>query len=100
MNRLNNSLKIKNAELKRRINMDLVQVTTKLNNKFIVAVLAQGSESYNKFGPKFIGRLVGRKSKRQKGLVTSVLSLTILAHNYIAHHIPTEHIKSISEILL
>jgi hypothetical protein len=80
--------------------MDLEQVSTKLNNKFIVAVLAQGTESYNKFGPKFIGRLVGRKSKRQQGLVSSVLSLTILAHNYITHHIPTEHIQSISEVIL
>jgi hypothetical protein len=80
--------------------MELEEVSAKLNNKFIVAVLAQGTESYNKFGPKFIGRLVGRKSKRQQGLVTSILSLTILAHNYIAHHIPTEHIKSISEVLL
>jgi hypothetical protein len=77
--------------------MDLAETSTRLNNKFIVAVLAQGTESYNKFGPKFIGRLVGRTSKRSGALVTSVLSLTILAQNYIAHHIPTEHIKSISE---
>ena len=80
--------------------MDLEQITNRLNNKFIVAVLAHGTESYNKFGPKFIGRLVGRKSKRKEGLVTSVLSLTILAHNYITHHIPTEHIQSISEIII
>ena len=80
--------------------MDLEETSTKLNNKLIVAVLAQGSESYNKFGPKFIGRLVGRKSKRSGSLITSVLSLTILAHNYIAHHIPSEHIQSISEVIL
>jgi hypothetical protein len=80
--------------------MNIEQASTNLNNKYVVAELAKGTESYEKFGPKFIGRLVGRKSEKNKGLITAVLSLTILAHNYITHHIPTEHIQSISEILL
>jgi hypothetical protein len=80
--------------------MDLEQASTNLNNKLIVAILDKGTESYAKYGPEFMGRLVGRKSKRQQGIGTYILSLTILAHNYITHHIPTEHIKSISEVIL
>ena len=79
--------------------MDLIEASSDLNNKQVVTLLEKESISYKKFGPQFIGKLVGRTLDKSKDLGISVLSLTILAKNYMAYVIPTEDIKFIGEIL-
>ena len=80
--------------------MDFIKASSELNNKKVVAVLAKDSESYKKFGPKFIGQLVGRTIDKSKGITSTVASLTILAHNYVTYQIPCEDIKAITELFL
>ena len=80
--------------------MDLVETSSNLNNKQVVTILEKESSSYKKFGPEFIGRLVGRTLDKSKALAPTVLSLTILTQNYIAYVIPVEDIKMISELFL
>ena len=78
--------------------MDLKDISTELNNKNIKTIFQKGSTSYLKYGPQFIGRLVGRTLGKTSDFKKNVLSLTILAQNYIAYQIPTEDILFISEL--
>ena len=78
--------------------MDFITASSELNNKKIVAVFQKDSESYKRFGPRFIGQLVGRSWNNSKELTKTVVSLTILAQNYIAYQIPCEDIQAIAEI--
>jgi hypothetical protein len=78
--------------------MDFKIKSEELNNKTVIAVFEQESNSYKKFGPQFIGRLVGRTFDKSNHLTKTVVSLTILAHNYITYQIPCEDVQFISEI--
>jgi len=80
--------------------MDFIKASSELNNKKVVAVLEKDSESYKKFGPKFIGQLVGRSWDKSKDLTKTVVSLTILAHNYVTYQIPCDDIQGITELFL
>lgn len=80
--------------------MDLIKASSDLNNKKVVAVFQKDSESYKKFGPRFIGQLVGRSWDKPRELTKTIVSLTILAHNYVTYQIPTEDIQAITEFFL
>ena len=80
--------------------MDFEKISPELNNKTVVAVLDEKSESYKKLGLKFIGRLVGRTKVKTGAIAQSVISITILTQDYITLTIPCTDIKSLSEWLM
>ena len=80
--------------------MDFEKVTEELNNKNIVARLRNDSLSYLKYGEVFIGKLVGRTKTSKDKIESTIISLTVLAGNYIAYQIPTQDIIEITETLL
>jgi hypothetical protein len=80
--------------------MDFNIKTEELNNKTVITVFEKESTSYKKFGPQFIGRLVGRTIDKSNGLTKTVVSLTILAQNFITYQIPCADVQFISEIFL
>jgi hypothetical protein len=80
--------------------MDFKVKSEELNNKTVITVFEEESSSYKKFGPQFIGKLVGRTFDKSNGLTKTVVSLTILAHNYITYQIPCEDVQFISEIFI
>lgn len=81
-------------------NMDFERVSEELNNKNIVARLRSDSLSYLKYGEVFIGKLVGRTKHSKDKLGSTIISLTVLAGNFIAHQIPTQDIIEITETFL
>ena len=80
--------------------MNFDEVSSDLNNKNVVAILDEQSDSFKKFGPKLIGKLVGRSKETGKNISKGVVSLTILAHDYLTYQIPCAEIKAISELFL
>ena len=80
--------------------MDFIKASSELNNKKVIAVFQKGSESYNRFGPRFIGKLVGRSWDKPRELTKTLVSLTILTHNYITYQIPCDDIQAITELFL
>jgi hypothetical protein len=81
------------------INMDFDSISSELNNKKVVALLDEKSPSYKKFGPEFIGRLVGRTKKQYGSISQTVVSLTILSKEFLTHNIPVEDIRFLTELL-
>lgn len=80
--------------------MDLEIISEELNNKRVEAGLEKESNLYRIFGPKCIGRLVGRTRIKCGALQYKVIALTILTAEFITYQIPTEDILSIKEILM
>ncbi len=79
---------------------DFEKISAELNNKTVVAVFDEKSESYKKLGLKFIGRLVGRTKVKTGAIAQGVISITILTQDYITLTIPCTDIKSLSEWLM
>ncbi len=79
--------------------IDFDSISLELNNKKVLAVLDEKSVSYKTFGPEFMGRLVGRTRKQQGAISKTVVSLTILSHEFLTHTIPIEDIRFIIEML-
>ena len=77
--------------------IDFDSISLELNNKKVVAILDKESLSYKTFGPTFIGRLVGRTSKQCGSISKTVVSLTILSHEFLTYTIPVEDIRLILE---
>lgn len=80
--------------------MDLEILSEELNNKNVEATLQEQSDSHTKFGPKFIGRLVGRTREKCANLQFRVVALTILTTEFITYQIPVEDIRVIKELFL
>jgi hypothetical protein len=80
--------------------MDFEKISLELNNKNIVAHIDRKSSSFEKFGPRFMGRLVGRTIVKCDHITKTVISLTILSAEYLTYKIPCEDIQQISENLL
>jgi hypothetical protein len=80
--------------------MDFEKISLDLNNKNIIAYIDNKSNSFKKFGPEFIGRLVGRTIIKCDNISQTVFSLTILTHEYLTYKIPCEDISQITEILI
>lgn len=80
--------------------MNFEEVSNELNNKTVMTRLKKGSLSYLKFGEVFVGKLVGRTKDSTGKIGTSIVSLTVLAGNYIAYQIPTQDIIDVTERLL
>ena len=79
--------------------MDFDSISSELNNKKVVAVLDEKSPSFKIFGHKFIGRLVGRTKDQCNTISQTVVSLTILSHEFLTHTIPVEDIRQLTELL-
>jgi hypothetical protein len=90
---MSNSIEQENAII------DFDSISSELNNKTIIAVLDDKSPSYKTFGPTFIGRLLGRTRKQRSSISKTVVSLTILSHEFLTHNIPVEDIRFIIEML-
>jgi hypothetical protein len=97
--RLNGIAKEKIVSLKVRA-MNFEKISTELNNKNVMTRLKKGSLSYLKYGEVFVGKLVGRSKDSTGKLGTSIVSLTVLAGNYIAYQIPTQDIIDMTETLI
>ena len=80
--------------------MNFEEVTTELNNKTVMTRLKKGSLSYLKYGEVFVGKLVGRTKDSTGKIGNSIVSLTVLAGNYIAYQIPTQDIIEVTEKLM
>jgi putative effector of murein hydrolase LrgA (UPF0299 family) len=78
--------------------MDFEKTSFDLNNKNIIAYINEKSNSFIKYGPQFIGRLVGRTIERH--IPKTVVSLIILTHEYVTYNIPCEDIRTIAEVIL
>jgi hypothetical protein len=78
--------------------MDFEKISSALNNKNIIAYINEKSNSFKKFGPQFIGKLVGRTILKCDNVTMTVLSLTILTHEYLTYNIPCEDIHQIVAI--
>jgi hypothetical protein len=78
--------------------MDFEIVSSDLNNKNIIAYINEKSNSFNQFGPQFIGKLVGRTVLKCDHFTRTVISLTILTHEYLTYTIPCEDILQIVAI--
>ncbi|MBC7450465.1 MAG: hypothetical protein H7259_03140 [Cytophagales bacterium] len=80
--------------------MDFEKVSEELNNKRVITRFKEGSLSYLKYGEQFMGRLVGRTKVSKDKLEKGIISLTVLASNYIAYQIPTQDILDITETFM
>ena len=80
--------------------MNFEEVTNELNNKTVMTRLKKGSLSYLKYGEVFVGKLVGRTKDSTGKIGNSIVSLTVLAGNYIAYQIPTQDILDVTEKLM
>lgn len=80
--------------------MNFEEVSNELNNKTVMTRLKKGSLSYLKHGEVFVGKLVGRTKDSTGKIGSSIVSLTVLAGNYIAHQIPTQDILDVTEKLM
>ena len=80
--------------------MNFEELSDELNNKTVMTRLKKGSLSYLKFGEVFVGKLVGRTKDSTGKIGTSIVSLTVLAGNYIAYQIPTQDIIEVTERFL
>jgi hypothetical protein len=80
--------------------MDFEKVSEELNNKNIIARLKSGSLSSIQYGEVFFGKLVGRTKESKDKIEKGIISLTVLASNYIAYQIPTQDIIEITESLM
>jgi len=80
--------------------MNFEELSDELNNKTVMTRLKKGSLSYLKFGEVFVGKLVGRTKDSTGKIGTSIVSLTVLAGNYIAYQIPTQDIIEVTEKFL
>ena len=80
--------------------MDFEKVSEELNNKNIIARLKSGSLSSIQYGEVFLGKLVGRTKESKDKIEKGIISLTVLASNYIAYQIPTQDIIEITESLM
>jgi hypothetical protein len=80
--------------------MNFEEVSNELNNKTVMTRLKKGSLSYLKYGEVFVGKLVGRTKESTGKIGNSIVSLTVLAGNYIAYQIPTQDIIDITETLI
>ena len=77
---------------------DFESISLTLNNKKVVAVLDEKSLSYKTFGPTFMGRLVGRTRNQNGSISKTVVSLTILSHEFLTYTIPVKDIQLLLEM--
>ncbi len=79
------------------MSIDFNSISSELNNKKVIALLDEKSPSFLTYGPLFTGRLVGRTRDNCGSMTDTVVSLTILCHEYLTHTIPIEDIQAIIE---
>ncbi len=90
---------MRHSTYQENLTMDFDSISLELNNKKVIAVLDEESTSYKILGPEFMGRLVGRTSKQRDSISKTVVSLTILTHEFSTHNIPVQDIRMLSEML-